>query len=228
MTFRKSIPCWVLLAMILPVARASADPVQLTYAQFVWDDETTTIRLDTSTFQLSALFRHSAFQVMPHVQCWQGGDCVPGTTFDAGFQTISTPINLPSPASFPGNIFNGEVYRDLFIDGSLSATGSGIVPGPIPQGSATLTESYPVSLTGFVNIFSDSTRATQLASAELLGSGTVSILWVRGSLEAGTVKARRENYEFTDAGAPVPEPGTMLLVGSGALALLRRRRHRAA
>jgi PEP-CTERM motif len=48
----------------------------------------------------------------------------------------------------------------------------------------------------------------------------VSILFLLGT--DGRVQARSETYRFGSASAdPVPEPGTILLAGSGALALLR-------
>jgi hypothetical protein len=220
MTLPKAACCWLVFVTTCPIARASAEPIELTRGFFVNDDETTPLVLETATFRVSAAFNHIAFEVLPHEQCWVGA-CFPGMTFDPGVRTIDPPLNVPWERS----TFNGVVYPDLFIDGDITVTGE---PAPVPTlrpSEFTRRFVYPVSLSGFVTIFPDSSRTTPLVSAELFGTGSVSILFVIGPDDR--VQARSEEYRFGSASAaPVPEPGTMLLAGSGVLALLRVRRRR--
>lgn len=143
------------------------------------------MRFSTAEFEVTSLFSHGSFQVVPHEQCWNGV-CFPGTTFDVGLQTIGTQLN----ALWPSSTFNGVTYPGLVIDGNLAVTGpQGTVPS-LPAGQGSVSASFPVTLTGFLSIYSDPSRTVSLANTEVFGSGSVSILFTSSKRPASGLDER--------------------------------------
>lgn len=120
---------------------------------------------------------------------------------------------------------NGVEYRDFSGGDDLSGLrlmleGSTVLPGFGDFGPVTLTA--PFTLTGFfVDVFAE--------RHELSGQGTAS-LWLRPTDFENTGllvwSVDQVRYEFVDSAAPVPEPATLLLLGTGLGAVLVRRRSR--
>ena len=214
---RKTLVGCLFTVAIFQSVMAAADPVQLISFQTRMEDEPGAIAVDTADFRVFFARSGSAFVFFPHEQCYTGF-CQAGTTFDVGFQSILPQIS----STFLGNnTFNGILYPELTVDGSLVVSGAEGVAPTVPVGTAPRT-THPVTLSGFLTIYPDASRSAPLASAELFGVGSVEIIWQRRAGNDLGVQPRVEAYQFGAAVDPVPEPGTLLLVGSGILGLVRK------
>jgi hypothetical protein len=142
--------------------------------------------------------------------------CSPGQTLD--LSAHATPgLFAPDPA-----IFDGQTFDPAFLQGDLDFhAGTATVPVTPLDGFAEITA--PFSFTGHLSAFDNPELAgNPLFSTRLLGTGTVSVVFTH-SAEFGTF-AEQVSYRFEDAAAATPEPGTFVLLGSGLVALIARKR----
>jgi hypothetical protein len=155
--------------------------------------------------------------------------CTPGTALDLS-------ATLPVSGWPAGRAtVDGRTYDSVFFSGSLVLNaGSVIVPdmppgqsGPDGEGLTRLFSTYTFS--GTLAGFADSgLTGTPLFSADLVGRGGPPLL-VRAAFsnyppESG-IRVYQLDYVFDNA-APVPEPGSLLLFGSGAAWIAARWRRR--
>lgn len=153
---------------------------------------------------------------------WTCGFCLPGT-----------PVGLDA-ALLPGDFsdsgaadLDGSHYEQVYWTGRLDFDSEYVTAGADVRASA------PFHFSGTLSAFLDETRTgTPLFSTELTGAGTVHIRFFRelvsdpsapGGPWAEVFSVR---YEFEDQ-TPIPEPTTMVLLGSGLAGLVascRRRR----
>jgi hypothetical protein len=143
--------------------------------------------------------------------------------------SLSARVSLRSGTyTFQGQSVEFDAFSPPFGSAILELTAPNlfVVPDSGP-GSSVFRSTFQLEGTGSVDAFEfpdnpeeDPTPVVLFFTFE--GSGTAT----------GTYQFEEENlfrfqdlrFEFAEEGAPVPEPGTMLLLGSGAVALCARRR----
>lgn len=145
-------------------------------------------------------------------------ECTAGTTVDLLAQWVG--LDAPGTATLNGVTF--QVGGAQPPDAQLLArwTGSLIIPEDFTGGPL----SAPFDFTG---LFSINRIGAPSERFDLVGSGTATLTFTPFSGFPGAFLLQSARYEFEESAAePIPEPGTILLLGSGlsALAALRRRR----
>lgn len=203
-----SIGC-LLMALALPLS-AAADPIAVTGGS---------LQVGVSEGQLS-LVGERGFFLTSHVINFNG-IYAPRTECGANICLPGDEVSLHaawSGSDLSGQLgFEGQVYDDLgslegFAGAVVDFTGSFVVPPFAP--SATITE--PFRLNGLFTI--PNAAGTGLIEHTLTGFGTATVSMTLGEFQF-VVDATR--YDLSSQ-QPVPEPGTMFMVGFGTLAIVRR------
>jgi len=142
--------------------------------------------------------------------------CVPGSTVDLHL--------FFSGGDLPGDVvLNGQAFDDI---GGLASTSSLLAEWTgsleIPSGFSGGALTAPFAFTGRF-FFADASQLQQFV--DLTGSG-IATLGFRTFAESSALIVTSATYAFQES-APVPEPMSMMLVGTGlaGLAALRRRRN---
>lgn len=135
-----------------------------------------------------------------------------GRTFPEGEYRVSG-MQLRDPQAF------------FLLDGPRS--------GSLPMGVSgdLFTLESPFTFSGFFNYIEDPSlpnRELVWNHNDLIGQGTASLTYVGSGQDSFSWRFRSAVYEFTPAAsaAPVPEPGSLLLFGSGLVAVVARIRGR--
>jgi hypothetical protein len=133
---------------------------------------------------------------------------------------------LNSTDYFPGVHLNGVDYPSGVVDGHILMTGpQGIVPA-LENETPTDLIIQGMLLDAFLTVYPDASRTgTPLLAAQLSGRGWLGVRFMPGPVE-GTVHVSDLTYRFEGEAAPVPEPGTLLLVAAGVAGMLKRRARR--
>ncbi len=202
---------------------ARADTLAVTSGQVIvaWDDPPF-LRLQGEGLHLFSGF----FSVpeSPQQTCFSG--CVPGTIVNlSAVMGGGTTGNLGQAQIA---VVNGTTYATqsnfetwLQLNGQLSFHGSNVVVPALPPDPEVRTVflTAPFVFDGQVAGF-PSGGGSQLFQIGLVGRGTASLRLVN---EAGLWRFPEVSYVFEDQ-APIPEPMTLLLVGSGVAGVLVRAR----
>lgn len=211
------------LGLVLSSTWSFADPLQIVSGAFGSGGDDTGLWAVGSNwdFATGAL----PLGMSPVVVC---DPCVPGTTLNLS-STVTVGDWGPGSARLP----DGRSFGTVYYSGSLNFNaGSVVVPDvpPQPEGldyPSIVSAFTSFTFTGWVSGFADPSRAgPPLFTLRLVGSGSDPVGAWAGFANVGSgVFLDFVDYHFDEA-APVPEPGSMLLLGSGAAWVLARRRRR--
>jgi hypothetical protein len=219
--------CYVSLCIapfvtLLAVPAASADPITVTsgHTTIAWDDPSF-FELRGRGLHLTGLFVRPVNS--PQEICFRG--CAPGTRVDMN-AVLGGPAAASLGLSFT-TIVNGvnhkSAERSIWLTGDMQFRAASVtVPGLSDE---LLTLSAPFRFNGHISGFHPGVSpgsTTPLFRTDFVGQGTATLRMGAGD---GVWVHPEVVYEFATE-APIPEPTTALLVGSGILGLLYRSRGR--
>lgn len=202
----------LLLVCLGPVARASADPITITGGEVLarnWDE--LAAHLLAPGFDIAVLTDRSGFNQRIYE---------PGDTVELSNDVVLDDVDLIGTFEGPGRI-------DFRFTGGTAE----VPPGPVPidpNGPVFLTFETPFSFVGEVVGF-DANGGTAF-SAELNGAGRAE--FILHAVQPNPPLWDRRVYILSDTNfffeetAPIPEPGTMLMVGAALAGLAARGRRR--
>lgn len=213
----------VLVALLLNSSTASADPIRIVTSGFFGSGG------DDTGFWVEGLGFYLQTGALPPatgpvVMC---EPCTPGTSLN-----LSSNVTVGNWGAGTATI-DGQFWSDVYYSGTLTfSAGSVVVPDVSPQPPGldeTVVESAftTFSFTGMLIGFSDpSLTGSPLFTAQIAGGGSgPTAAWAGfGNLGSG-VFLDFVDYNFDDV-APTPEPGSLLLFGSGAAWIAARSRKR--
>jgi hypothetical protein len=201
----------VLAGMILGTPMPTlADPVRtVTQGSYlVANGEDGEWTLEGSGFTIAGL---GTGHILPFWDCLR---CLPGSpvSLDAVLR-----LGAPHPNSGTATV-DGVDYGWVFWNVDFRFDSGHAIAG------AGVRASSPFTFVGSAFAFADESKTTPLFSLMLAGEGLANIAFFR-HLDEGTAEVLRVSYDFA-AADPVPEPASLLLVGSGLAAAFGVRRRR--
>jgi PEP-CTERM motif len=211
-----------LLVSLTFAARIEADPVAVTSGEFRLNaHDTPRFVFRGDEFVLPGVLIDIPAGIFPFEDCLfcRAGDSI---RLGSDIQSNDLGQTAVTPAQFNGRTYDPATER-LYYSGAMQFQSSTVT---VPQGSTELflILEQPFTFTASLMAFLSPARTGAPAfTANLTGSGTVTFTIFPN--EAGDYHFADLLYSF-DTVSPVPEPGTIALIGSGLVGLLARHRRR--
>ena len=201
--------CFLITALVLPPS-AAADPISVTGGslQMVGSQGRVDLAGERGFFLTSNVLAIDGFYA-PHTAC-NLEICSPGS--EVSLRAMWGGSSLSGQLGFEGRVYDDLGGLDSFTGALVDFTGSFVVPPLAP--AATLT--VPFRLRGSFGIPNAAGTGSVGHTLTGFGTATISLTAVNGMWAADAVR-----YDLS-AQQPVPEPGTILLVGFGTVAIARR------
>ena len=200
------------LAVVVP---ARAETLLLTSGAFNWIGGPASVTMSGGSFSfVGTAATPSGGVFSPWLQCLVP-ECTAGTSVDLFTRFVGADLTGTA-------MYNGVTYSpvgSVVADASLDARWSGSLQIPLTFTGGVLTAPFT-----FAGEFHYNDTPTTGGILDLLGGGTATLSFTPSIPFPGAFNLTSVRYEF-DSAAPVPEPTSMLLIGSGlaGLAALRRR-----
>lgn len=200
------------IVLLLCSRPLSAAPIEVITGSLVGDDYGAVVELETSAFSLRGIGHWAASGT------WSPGcrgTCYPGQEY--GLDAAWNGLDFPGRAVIDGYEYALGSLLDEAANASVHFQGSWLAPERTPSDRAVVIR--PFTLTGF--FFYPLTFPLGTPTVQFYGSGIARLNLVWDSFEGGwsTESAR---YQITHQ--PVPEPGTVVLMLAGLVALGCHRR----
>lgn len=220
---RKRVLFLLLLAFALSPRPGSADPLPITSGRFLLDIEGDQFTFNGAGFTLTTLAPDGLTNLYPdglgiystkqfQAKCFF---CAEGQLIDWSFQTTG------------GEQLLGR--GDARLDG-VNATHVDFLGSmrfnavPMPLSSDGLLEFDFLAPFSFAAMIRGVRGGEELFAREFIGSGRLAVHY-ETSMTPGVFVSDDDTELFEFSAAPIPEPGTLLLIGSGLAAATLRRRH---
>ena len=202
---------------------AAADPLPITSGTIAVDDGLVTVALASSMrgFTLAARGDTLGGTFSPG-QCIGDLNCQPGQLLSLALGLGGSDLN--GTATIDGQTYLVGIGTETQGDAFVGIAGSWVAPAF--TGATTTAVTSPFTFAGRFTY--PAVPMTDRPPEFLLGHG-IATLNLKWTPEFGSWDFERARYEFQAEPAPVPEPATLLFVGSGlaGMAVARRRRRKA-